>query len=127
MNLTASLLFCICSSCNLSLFLLYLLSQTEEARAEALILMGNKSNLVTPRNGELMIAATQVQRRCSVRSSRVRSWIRIKSGFGIRVRKIKETKIVASHQRQKLNLTLLKTICPSENCVSCSLQALKEV
>jgi DNA-directed RNA polymerase III subunit RPC1 len=35
-------------------------SQTEEARAEALILMGNKSNLVTPRNGELMIAATQV-------------------------------------------------------------------
>jgi hypothetical protein len=28
-------------------------------RAEALILMGNKSNLVTPRNGELLIAATQ--------------------------------------------------------------------
>ena len=27
------------------------LPQTEEARAEALILMGNKSNLVTPRNG----------------------------------------------------------------------------
>ena len=35
------------------------LPQTEEARAEALILMGNKSNLVTPRNGEQMIAATQ--------------------------------------------------------------------
>ncbi|XP_052756487.1 DNA-directed RNA polymerase III subunit RPC1 isoform X2 [Galleria mellonella] len=35
------------------------LPQTEEARAEALILMGNKSNLVTPRNGELLIAATQ--------------------------------------------------------------------
>jgi len=35
------------------------LPQTEEARAEALILMGNKANLVTPRNGELMIAATQ--------------------------------------------------------------------
>ncbi|XP_065214140.1 DNA-directed RNA polymerase III subunit RPC1 [Planococcus citri] len=35
------------------------LPQTEEARAEALILMGNTSNLVTPRNGELMIAATQ--------------------------------------------------------------------
>jgi len=35
------------------------LPQTEEARAEALILMGNKFNLVTPRNGELMIAATQ--------------------------------------------------------------------
>lgn len=33
--------------------------QTEEARAEALVLMGNKSNLVTPRNGELLIAATQ--------------------------------------------------------------------
>ncbi|KAK7603430.1 hypothetical protein V9T40_003429 [Parthenolecanium corni] len=35
------------------------LPQTEEARAEALILMGNTSNLVTPRNGELIIAATQ--------------------------------------------------------------------
>ncbi|XP_051169994.1 DNA-directed RNA polymerase III subunit RPC1 [Leptopilina boulardi] len=35
------------------------LPQTEEARAEALVLMGNKSNLVTPRNGELIIAATQ--------------------------------------------------------------------
>ncbi len=33
--------------------------QTEEAKAEALVLMGNKSNLVTPRNGELLIAATQ--------------------------------------------------------------------
>ncbi|EFX69638.1 hypothetical protein DAPPUDRAFT_62003, partial [Daphnia pulex] len=33
--------------------------QTEEARAEALILMTNKSNLVTPRNGELLIAAIQ--------------------------------------------------------------------
>lgn len=35
------------------------LPQTEEARAEALVLMGNKSNLITPRNGELLIAATQ--------------------------------------------------------------------
>uniref|UniRef100_A0A1B0D756 DNA-directed RNA polymerase subunit n=1 Tax=Phlebotomus papatasi TaxID=29031 RepID=A0A1B0D756_PHLPP len=35
------------------------LPQTEEARAEAWILMGNKSNLVTPKNGELLIAATQ--------------------------------------------------------------------
>uniref|UniRef100_A0A182WAV4 DNA-directed RNA polymerase subunit n=1 Tax=Anopheles minimus TaxID=112268 RepID=A0A182WAV4_9DIPT len=35
------------------------LPQTEEARAEAFVLMGNKSNLVTPRNGELLIAATQ--------------------------------------------------------------------
>jgi DNA-directed RNA polymerase III subunit RPC1 len=35
------------------------LPQTEEAKAEALILMGNKNNLVTPRNGELLIAATQ--------------------------------------------------------------------
>lgn len=33
--------------------------QTEEARAEALVLMGNKSNLVTPKNGEMLIAATQ--------------------------------------------------------------------
>ena len=31
------------------------LPQTEEAKAEALVLMGNKSNLVTPRNGELRI------------------------------------------------------------------------
>lgn len=35
------------------------LPQTEEARAEALILMGNRSNLVTPKNGEILIAATQ--------------------------------------------------------------------
>ncbi|EZA62907.1 DNA-directed RNA polymerase III subunit RPC1 [Ooceraea biroi] len=33
--------------------------QTEEARAEAQILLANKSNLVTPRNGELLIGATQ--------------------------------------------------------------------
>ncbi|XP_062502473.1 DNA-directed RNA polymerase III subunit RPC1-like isoform X2 [Corticium candelabrum] len=35
------------------------LPQTEEAKAEALVLMGIKSNLVTPRNGELVIAAIQ--------------------------------------------------------------------
>ncbi|XP_068158672.1 DNA-directed RNA polymerase III subunit RPC1 [Drosophila tropicalis] len=35
------------------------LPQTEEARAEAIILMGNQSNLVTPKNGEILIAATQ--------------------------------------------------------------------
>jgi hypothetical protein len=35
------------------------LPQTEEARAEALVLMGDTSNLVTPRNGDLMIAVTQ--------------------------------------------------------------------
>lgn len=35
------------------------LPQTEEARAEALVLLANKSNLVTPRNGDLLIAATQ--------------------------------------------------------------------
>lgn len=35
------------------------LPQTEEARAEAIVLMGNKSNLVTPKNGEILIAATQ--------------------------------------------------------------------
>ena len=36
------------------------LLQTEEARAEALHLMGNVSNLCTPKNGELVIHATQV-------------------------------------------------------------------
>ncbi|XP_060879437.1 DNA-directed RNA polymerase III subunit RPC1 [Metopolophium dirhodum] len=35
------------------------LPQTEEARAEAALLMINKSNLVTPRNGDILIAATQ--------------------------------------------------------------------
>ncbi|CAG0896236.1 unnamed protein product, partial [Darwinula stevensoni] len=35
------------------------LPQTEEARAEAAILMGVKNNLITPRNGELIIGATQ--------------------------------------------------------------------
>lgn len=35
------------------------LPQTEEARAEAIELMGVKNNLVTPRNGEPLIAATQ--------------------------------------------------------------------
>lgn len=33
--------------------------QTEEARAEAISLMGVKHNLVSPRNGDLIIAATQ--------------------------------------------------------------------
>jgi DNA-directed RNA polymerase III subunit RPC1 len=35
------------------------LPQTQEARAEAVVLMGVKSNLVTPRNGEPLIAAIQ--------------------------------------------------------------------
>ena len=35
------------------------LPQSEEARAEALTLMGVKSNLITPRNGEPLIAAIQ--------------------------------------------------------------------
>nr|AOE43186.1 RNA polymerase III largest subunit [Cavenderia deminutiva] len=35
------------------------LPQTEEARAEALILMGVTNNLITPRNGEPLVAATQ--------------------------------------------------------------------
>ena len=35
------------------------LPQTEEAKAEALILMGTKNNMVTPRNGEPLIAAIQ--------------------------------------------------------------------
>lgn len=34
--------------------------QTYEARAEASLLMGVKSNLITPRSGEPLIAATQV-------------------------------------------------------------------
>ena len=35
------------------------LLQTEEAKAEAFILMGTKNNIVTPRNGEPLIAAIQ--------------------------------------------------------------------
>ncbi|XP_076400921.1 DNA-directed RNA polymerase III subunit RPC1-like isoform X2 [Peromyscus maniculatus bairdii] len=35
------------------------LPQTEEAKAEALVLMGTKANLVSPRNGEPLIAAIQ--------------------------------------------------------------------
>eukprot|EP00794_Sanderia_malayensis_P012251 gene12251-13513_t len=35
------------------------LPQTQEAKAEALTLMGVKSNIITPRNGEPLIAATQ--------------------------------------------------------------------
>lgn len=35
------------------------LPQTEEARVEAIELMGVKNNLVTPRNGQPLIAATQ--------------------------------------------------------------------
>ncbi|KAM9325606.1 DNA-directed RNA polymerase III subunit RPC1 [Gastrophryne carolinensis] len=35
------------------------LPQTEEAKAEAYVLMGTKANLVTPRNGEPLIAAIQ--------------------------------------------------------------------
>ncbi|KFM81583.1 DNA-directed RNA polymerase III subunit RPC1, partial [Stegodyphus mimosarum] len=35
------------------------LPQTEEARAEALVLMGVQSNLVTPRNGDPLVAAIQ--------------------------------------------------------------------
>lgn len=35
------------------------LPQTEEAKAEAMVLMGVKANLITPRNGELLIAAIQ--------------------------------------------------------------------
>ncbi len=34
--------------------------QTEEARAEALTLMGVEANLATPKNGEMLVAATQV-------------------------------------------------------------------
>ena len=34
--------------------------QTEEARTEAIQLMGVVNNLCTPKNGEILIAATQV-------------------------------------------------------------------
>lgn len=33
--------------------------QTEEARAEAITLMGSVANLCTPKNGEILISATQ--------------------------------------------------------------------
>jgi DNA-directed RNA polymerase III subunit RPC1 len=36
------------------------LPQTEEAKAEASLLMSVKSNLVTPRSGEPLVAAIQV-------------------------------------------------------------------
>ena len=39
--------------------------QTEEARAEAATLMSVFSNLSTPKNGDIIIAATQVRRRYS--------------------------------------------------------------
>ena len=35
--------------------------QTEEARAEAALLMGVEHNLATPKNGEILIAATQAR------------------------------------------------------------------
>jgi DNA-directed RNA polymerase beta' subunit len=38
---------------------LVLCRQTEEARAEALSLMGVVNNLTTPKNGEILVAATQ--------------------------------------------------------------------
>jgi len=36
--------------------------QTEEARAEAALLMGVMHNLATPKNGEILVAATQARR-----------------------------------------------------------------
>ncbi len=49
--------------------------QTEEARTEAIQLMGVVNNLCTPKNGEILIAATQVglghvSIGCSLRRSR---------------------------------------------------------
>ena len=41
------------------------LPQTEEARAEARHLLGVHNNLVTPRNGEVVVAATQVSQHSS--------------------------------------------------------------
>ena len=39
--------------------------QTQEAKTEAHQLMGVMNNLCTPKNGEILIAATQVQTACS--------------------------------------------------------------
>ena len=64
------------------------LPQTEEAKAEALTLMGVKSNLVTPRNGELLIAAIQVRRdelTIGVRPSHMAFfiyWLKLHEGMG---------------------------------------------
>ena len=41
--------------------------QTEEARAEAALLMGVEHNLATPKNGEILIAATQARTRGTCR------------------------------------------------------------
>ncbi len=46
------------------------LPQTEEARAEAMVLMGVLQNLMTPRNGAIIISATQASvRRQDMRAS----------------------------------------------------------
>lgn len=54
------------------------LPQTEEAKAEAILLMGSVNNLCTPKNGEIMISATQVRARklgcgCFLRSMHMES------------------------------------------------------
>lgn len=46
--------------------------QTEEARAEAALLMGVEHNLATPKNGEILIAATQARTPCAARVSTAR-------------------------------------------------------
>ena len=60
----------------------HLLPQTEEARAEALHLMGVMNNLCTPKSGEILIAATQARRRYRRRCVLQRS---LCSGQGSRV------------------------------------------
>lgn len=40
-------------------FAVVFITQTEEARAEAITLMGSVANLCTPKNGEILISATQ--------------------------------------------------------------------
>ena len=40
--------------------------QTQEAKAEASQLMGVMNNLTTPKNGEILIAATQVQHHIAI-------------------------------------------------------------
>jgi hypothetical protein len=44
--------------------------QTQEARAEAASLMGVHANLCTPKNGDILVAATQVRTAASAQNGR---------------------------------------------------------
>lgn len=49
--------------------------QTQEAKAEASQLMGVMNNLCTPKNGEILIAATQVQHHTAIPSDQALSLV----------------------------------------------------